>query len=458
MKIDAEEMYEMTPEKEKNLWGEAIFVFDSCALLDLYYIPVDTRKDIYKEIFQMLPNRLWIPYHVQYEYLKNRKKVIAKPISENYSPLKKSISETVNLIKKDLANRITSIEDETKTHNKHPSLDQQHISDFKDKFDDFIAHVGTFEEKSTKVIEEKIEEIKNIENDDDILNVIESKFSVGRDYSFDEIIDITKEGKHRYEFKIPPGYGDFSSKKMKKGTQIFGDLIIWKQILEFSKNTKKPIIFITNDITKDDDWCYVDNKNSDRVDRPREELIKEIRDHSGIDFWIYSLPQLIYKAEEYLKSDIEREIINDVSKQMFAHSTEVSSVKEILEVIHAFTDLYPNRTYEFEDFLVLELTKYLEILYPEIEILRLTDSKSKNADLILKRNNNLVLVEVTLALAKSLLAVKTERLLKSLIASGIQNGILYAPRYTNPSRMKFGSVSKVVDGISYNVSQVFSKS
>ena len=44
------------------------------------------------------------------------------------------------------------------------------------------------------------------------------------------------EGKHRYEFSIPPGYLDRNGKI---GTQIFGDLIIWKQMLDYAKKKKK---------------------------------------------------------------------------------------------------------------------------------------------------------------------------------------------------------------------------
>lgn len=73
----------MNDEKETYLWNNAIFVFDSSSLLDLYFVPKNSREKIYEEIFKKLENRLWLPFHVQYEYLKNREKIIIKPIGKN---------------------------------------------------------------------------------------------------------------------------------------------------------------------------------------------------------------------------------------------------------------------------------------------------------------------------------------------------------------------------------------
>ncbi len=83
--------YRLTNEKEAILWKDAIIVFDSSALLDLYFSPKSERQKIDKEIFTELKDRLWLPNHVQYEYLKNREKIIKKPITEKYDPLKKKI-------------------------------------------------------------------------------------------------------------------------------------------------------------------------------------------------------------------------------------------------------------------------------------------------------------------------------------------------------------------------------
>lgn len=307
-------MFSLTREKEKTLWEKSIIIFDSSALLDIYFLPKNARAKIYSEIFEKLPQRLWIPSQVQFEYLKNRENVIVKPISEKYIPFKQKIQKLRNIVKSELLKKIEEISRESKKDDKHPYIEQTAINTFKQDIEAFAIKVKAFEDESIKQIEVAEADVLSVKNADDVLEALEKSFEVGREFSFDEIIEITKEGKHRYEYKIPPGYGDFYSKD-KKGIQIFGDLIIWKQILEFSKEKKLPIIFVTNDIKKDDDWCYLDKKaTEDRVLYPREELIKEIKDFADVDFWIYNLPQFLYNANKYLESSIKEETIQNISQ------------------------------------------------------------------------------------------------------------------------------------------------
>lgn len=308
------EPYRMTAEKEAKLWKEAIVVLDSSVLLDLYLLPKVARNKVYDEIFKNLKDRLWLPFHVQFEYLKNREKSIKNPIGENYDKLKTKVGKIGGVIKSDIVKRLEEISRETKKDDKHPHLEQKKIEAFKKDADAFLIKHKGFEEEILKEIKSVEDEILSIEKADDVLEALEKHFKIGREFTFDEIIEITKEGKHRYEYKIPPGYGDYY-KEEKKGTQIFGDLIIWKEILEFSKKSQKSIILITNDITKDEDWCYLDKKSGEsRIYAPREELIKEIKDHSNVDFWMYNLPQFLYQANENLESSFEDETIQTIAQ------------------------------------------------------------------------------------------------------------------------------------------------
>lgn len=306
--------YLLDAEKEKRLWQNAIFCFDSSALLDFYFLPKKTRKKIYTEIFSKLPERLWVPFHVEFEFLKNREGIIPKPVKEKYEPLKEKINSIRTSLTKDIQKRIDEISRETIKDDKHPYLEQAEIKKIKEITDLFEKDLKLFEENILKQIKNAETEILDVKIKDDILEALEHHFKVGRQFSFDEILEITNEGKHRYEFKIPPGYGDLQQKE-KKGTQIFGDLIIWKQILEFSKEKQLPIIFITNDIKKDEDWCYLDRSaTEDRILSPREELIKEINDHSSVEFWMYNLPQFLYNANKYLASSFTPETIQNITQ------------------------------------------------------------------------------------------------------------------------------------------------
>ncbi len=305
-------IHTLTPEKENQMWVDAIFVFDSSALLDLYYLPYNTRATIRNDVFCRLENRLWIPSHVQYEYSKNRQKVSTKPIVEKYKPIRDKLENFQAAVNK-AVKAVDSISRDTKKDDRHPYLDQGELEKLLDLSKEFQTNSQAIVDAVYKQIVGAEEEIKKVEDNDDVLDIVNTYFCVGRDFSYDELLDITKKGKHRYEFRIPPGYGDFKTGN-KDGFQIFGDLIIWTQILEYAKETQKPIIFIANDIKKGNDWCYPDTKNSElRVSSPREELIMEIKDNSGVDFWMYTLPQMLYFANEYLQSTFLNKTLDTIS-------------------------------------------------------------------------------------------------------------------------------------------------
>lgn len=314
MNAEKIKLYKIDDEKETRLWKTAIFVFDSSSLLDFYFLPKKNRENVYAETFTHLTNRLWIPSHVEYEFLKNRDNVITKPIADKYHPLRDNIAKIKSSFTREIQKPIDEISRGTIKDDKHPYLDQDNINEIKGLITTFDEELKKFGEKILEQIENAEKEIEDVKSNDDVLNAIDQYFEVGDEYSFEEMMEISKEGKHRYEFRIPPGYGDWY-KGEKKGLQIFGDLFIWKQILDYSKDKKLPIIFITNDITKDEDWCYKDKKSTeDRILAPREELIKEIYNHSNVEFWMYNLPQFLYHANKYLQSNIPEGTIQNISQ------------------------------------------------------------------------------------------------------------------------------------------------
>ncbi|MBC3541394.1 PIN-like domain-containing protein [Rufibacter sediminis] len=304
----------LSEEQIDELWKEAIFVFDTSAILDFYLLTKTQREAIYNDVFPKLAKRLWVPDHVKFEYSKNRIKSIGKPIEEKYAPLKSTVRSLKHKADSEILRTFNIIKEGTRDSNIHPHLDQVYFNEFDHILDKFIKDLERFKINLLKQIKAVSDEVSSTKDNDDVLNALEANFEVGREYSFEEIISISLEGKHRYEFKIPPGYGDLYSTE-KKGTQIFGDLIIWKQILEFSKEKGSSIIFITNDVAKDEDWCYTNKKNNEIIS-PREELIKEIRDHSKVNFWMYNLSQFISNSNKYLDASIEYTTIQYINQAL----------------------------------------------------------------------------------------------------------------------------------------------
>ena len=381
------DIYTMTNTREEAIWKDAIFIFDSSVLLDLYFLPKNTRTEIYNEIFEKIKKRLWIPAHVKYEYLKNRKKIIKKPITEQYIPLEKDIEKIKNKFNSDILKQIENIINKTKKNDKHPHIEQNEISSYQTKALSFLEETEKFEKEILKQVENAKTDVVNVEQDDDIMDAIVKYFMVGQDFTFEEVLNITKEGKHRFEFKIPPGYGDLY-KKEKKGTQIFADLIIWKQILIYAKEKKLPIIFITNDISKDEDWCYI-NKNK-QITSPREELIKEIYDYASTEFWMYNQSQFLYYANKYLKSNIEEKVIENVSA-ILDNKDLISEISSILFKFDPIGLNFGENTDEYDpeaEAILLRITKetskkeLLDIIFEEfVHFFDINLAGNKNSEL-----------------------------------------------------------------------------
>lgn len=334
------EKYELSPAKEEDLWNNSIVVFDTSALIDFYYYPKETRQEIFDKIFPKLKDRLWIPYHVQFEYLKNRKSIIEKPILENYKPLKEEKLKNLISAKSKILQISQQIKKDTFKPEKHPFLPQGGIDEFIEFTKEIDKRVLEFEKNLTDNIEKQEREIKSLHEDDTILKAFEKNIDVGLELTHSEIMEIVTEGKLRYEFQIPPGYKDL---KEKMGTQIFGDLIVWKQILSYSKEHNKNVIFICNDLKLD--WCYTDSRN--RIESPRRELIKEFNDNNRKDFWMYNQSQFIYKAKEFLKVDFANEKIEEISNVISSRN-----INELVYECHncgqRTTIPEENLSYEFE--------------------------------------------------------------------------------------------------------------
>jgi hypothetical protein len=308
MNIESFEKYELSPKKEKKLWKESIIIFDTSALIDFYFYHKETRKEIFEKIFPKLENRLWIPNHVQFEYLKNRKDKIEKPISENYNPIRNEKLKKLDLAKSEILKVAKQIKEETFKPEKHPFIPQEKIDEFIDFTKEIENKINQFDKDIKAEIDKQEEEIKSLNENDTILTAFEKYLEVGEESSHLQIMNIVNEGEIRYKFQIPPGYEDLQDKI---GTQIFGDLIIWKQILSYSKEQNKSIIFICNDLKID--WCIRDKIYRNRIAKPRNELIKEFNDNNSKDFWMYSQSQFIFKAKGFLQVDISDAKIEEIS-------------------------------------------------------------------------------------------------------------------------------------------------
>lgn len=293
-------------EEEKTNWENGIFIFDSSVLLNFYDYSKEAIKVLDKKIFHLLKGRLWITNQTEYEYLKNRERVLLKP-----EKLYDDLAITYFDIKKiqNIKNDLIQLQNRTKKQDKHPHINQDFFKKFESEIEIFENQTSIFLKQLSDEITLKKKDVQAIKNNDTIQKIIFKHFKITEGYNFEELINIAKEGEFRYRNTIPPGYADL---KDKIGLQIYGDLIIWKQILDLANNIKKPIILIIDDLKID--WCYQNNKDKNLIEAPREELIKEMQDQTGISFSSYSSTQFLQKSKEIFNISITEEIINEANK------------------------------------------------------------------------------------------------------------------------------------------------
>ena len=289
MQKEFKEFYQYSVPQIKKIWDNAIFVFDTNVLLNLYRINKSASNDYIKILTKLKSkNQIWIPYQVAYEYHKNRRKVIIN-LEKDYEKASSAIQEGIS--------KIDEVKGKIKTAcDHHPLLDYEELS----------KKIATSLDSITSEIKKTKAKHPKWRTTDPILKKVEKLFSdFGKKYSKDILNKIYEEGKNRYKNNIPPGYKDSDKPEPEK----YGDLILWKQILDFAKEKKKPIIFVIDD--RKEDWWQIE---CGETLGPRFELKRELLDFAKVEFHMYNADRFLEKASEHFKEKIEKESIHEIRR------------------------------------------------------------------------------------------------------------------------------------------------
>lgn len=280
------------PQKEffDLLWKDAIIVLDTNVLLDMYRYSHSTRRD-FLALFEKIADRLWIPNQVGLEFSMNRPGVIA----EQVQMFQKATSLLVSL-RESTAKEIEKIF----SFRLHPVLNKE---EFKKAFEDPLTELEKKIDDYTASHPDLLQDDPILES---LLKLLEGR--VGPAFDDARLEDIYKEGKKRYEKEMPPGYEDARGSNKKEGNAVYGDLILWFQILEHVKTSKAPgVIFVCNDM-KEDWWWYSKGRNLGC----RPELRNELHAASGAAFHIYTSERLLHYAPDRIKIEVKEESIDEV--------------------------------------------------------------------------------------------------------------------------------------------------
>lgn len=352
----------------QDVWEDSLIVFDTCSLLNLYRYSKRTRED-YLSVLKKLEDRLWLPYQVGKEFFSNRIPTIIS-IGISYDKISQMVDKQFDDIK-------NAINEEFKFH--------------EDDIKSLIEEIDSgFKKIKSAISNSKKSRIPFSFNTDPILDDLKRvyKNKVGVDFTVERMSEISKEGETRFENKVPPGYCDRNKDNVKKNK--FGDLILWKQIIEKSLNDKKNIIFITDD-SKEDWWLKIHG----RTISPRKELYAEFLQETQRKILIYR-PNIFMKyVKDRLSYRLNEGTINEIENISTFFSRYIKQGKsynsDFLKLVDRLKSLYSlnsqtDSKYTLDDFIFLANQKRNsnDNIHPEQE---------ENDDDLLKKLNLLVAVQ-----------------------------------------------------------------
>ncbi|WP_329806297.1 PIN domain-containing protein [Flavobacterium facile] len=282
----------------KKIWENGVIIFDTNVLLNLYRYS-DSTRDTILDLVSKFSEQIYLPHQAALEYNRNRYEVIAEQ--------EKAYNEFLG--------KISQIQKDLQSTNKPPFLSSKVDKDLNSVFE----HVSSEVQDSIKKYCEYLK-------DDPIYNRISELFSerITVPFSIEKLNEIYKEGEERYKLKIPPGFED---EKTKEGVRKFGDLILWKQIIEKAKELNKDIILITDDSKIDWWWKIKDGRNMG----PRQELVEEIKTEANVDFHMYSSERFLSYGQSFLKEQINQQALEEIQAMKKAEMEEMRRIKRFKE-------------------------------------------------------------------------------------------------------------------------------
>lgn len=352
----------------KNIWENprTRFVFDTNVLLNLYSFNEQTRKDFFA-VLKRIEDRIWIPYHVALEYQRNRIAVIIKR-RKFFEGINKSIDDLNSVIefKKSL---FTSIKNEYSTVKNFPDLDSElnlTLSEVESGLKEINNNIKNKINLLKKIINKHEKEKLHVNSHDKIREELDKFFSDHKtgDNIFKKQEDLSllyKEGEARYQNNIPPGYKDANKDEETfffNGLEYkakFGDLIVFKQIIEFSKDSNiENIIFISDD--SKEDWLNIIQSEGKKTLGARYELKQEIFNEADIkNFNIFGIYKFLDNSKNFLQVDIKDESYIDVKKKLAFNekiilkndiptlSKDLDSIENQIRVLNEFNINHKNR-------------------------------------------------------------------------------------------------------------------
>jgi hypothetical protein len=339
-------------------------VFDTNCLLNLYRCEEHTREEIIG-VMRELMSKTWIPFQVGFEYQRNRRIVIEESISslnKIQDELKKIYTQNIlssGSVKKHLYNALS---EEVSTLQKE--LQQSIDLYIKEK------------------IEPRINSKKKIAKHDFIRDNIDDIIgeNIGNIPTQEHINSINELGQKRYLNKRPPGFKDESKKDVSFFSNIefqdkYGDLYLWREIIEKAKDEKiENVIFVCDD-NKNDWWFIHEGKTHGPLEALKTEICTEAK---VIEFRLINQLTFLHEAKQFLDN------IN-------ISDSSLKEVEELSQNIEYTKERKLNKLYDYFHFYSLDCdhannkkiaksydTPYVDVYIDKVENIYSTINKAKS--------------------------------------------------------------------------------
>lgn len=289
---------------DKKFWKDCLVTFDTSSLLNLYGYDLEGRDAVLDAMTHLSKaGRLWLSNHVVFEFHQNRAKV-ARQYQTKYTPHIKALSS----ISKDLEAFAWS---------------STELADVRSKIDEaanLLAELQTKESTSGK---------KNpLPENDKLLGQLAELFSsahlIGPPIKRKQLRRVHEAGRSRYPLLIPPGFADGADKP---DPAMFGDLVVWEQVVAKAKKVTKPVLMVTDDLKED----WVDTVSGraikkDQVAQPHPSLVQEFQERVGTQFHLVSLAGFLSVANDHAWAIVPTETIEEAEKDATSSESRQRSI------------------------------------------------------------------------------------------------------------------------------------
>lgn len=326
--------YPPSTEQYERLWKEGLIVLDTNVLLNLYRLPTTARDELVS-VLELLKERLWIPHQVSLEFQRRRLTVIAS---------ERKATEEALTATSDLVDDIKKKVDALQIDKRGLGIESQPL----------LAELA----KANSQLLEAIKTTHNAQLDISATDPVRERLDallnnrVGDGPTNQEDLDkLVIEGEDRFKEKIPPGFADSDKDKNPneatfifdhlKYQRKFGDLILWRQLIQHVKSTGiKTVLLITAD--RKEDWWW---REQGKTIGPHPELIREIRREGAVDlFWMYSSVQFVEHANKYSTASVSKESVAEIKQVTLSSSASSVNVREFLDHLHSFNANHETET------------------------------------------------------------------------------------------------------------------